>query len=107
MVYNRQESRLLEFACLSVFVAININAYTCNIMEIVTYFTAVIAFTVFNIFRVGERVKYLRLLFFLPLIAAYLPFLIFKKELKTYWQKMFSRFFPERFMIFHTVIFQK
>ena len=54
-------------------------------MEVVTYLVAVIVFTVFNVFRVAERIKFLRLLFFLPLIAAYLPFLIFKKELKTMW----------------------
>jgi hypothetical protein len=83
MVYNRQESRLLEFACLSVMVAININSFTCNIMEVVTYLVAVVVFTVFNVFRVAEKIKFLRLIFFLPLIAAYLPFLIFKKELKT------------------------
>lgn len=53
MVYNRQESRLLEFACLSVMVAININSFTCNIMEVVTYLVAVIFFTVFNVFRVA------------------------------------------------------
>ena len=53
MIYNRQESRLLEFVCLSVIVAININSYTCNIMEVVTYIAAVVLFTVFNIFRVG------------------------------------------------------
>lgn len=85
MVFNRQESRLLEFACMSVVLAININAYTCNIMEIIAYFAAVIVFTVFNIFRVWQRIKYIRLLFFVPLIVAYLPFFIFKKELKTFW----------------------
>lgn len=84
MIYNRQESRLLEFACLSVMVAININSFTCTIMEVVTYLVAVVVFTVFNVFRVAEKIKYLRLLFFVPLIAAYLPFFIFKKELKTY-----------------------
>lgn len=83
MVYNRQESRLLEFVCLSVIVAININSFTCNIMLVVTYLVAVVIFTVFNVFRVGDRVKFLRLVFFLPLLAAYLPFLIFKKELDT------------------------
>jgi hypothetical protein len=64
-------------------VAININSFTCNIMEVVTYLIAVVFFTIFNVFRLVERIKFLRLLFFLPLIAAYLPFLIFKKELKT------------------------
>jgi hypothetical protein len=39
-------------------------------------------FAVFNVFRIAERIRFLRLLFFIPLIAAYLPFFIFKKELK-------------------------
>jgi len=49
----------------------------------VTYIGAVVVFTVFNIFRIAENIKYLRLLFFIPLIAAYIPFFIFKKELNT------------------------
>ncbi len=72
----------MEFACLSVMVAININSFTCNIMEVATYLAAVVVFAVFNVFRIAERIRFLRLLFFVPLIAAYLPFFIFKKELK-------------------------
>ena len=72
----------MEFACLSVMVVININSFTCNIMEVVTYLAAVVVFAVFNVFRIAERIRFLRLLFFVPLIAAYLPFFIFKKELK-------------------------
>ena len=63
-------------------VAININSFTCNIMEVVAYLAAVVVFAVFNVFRIAERIRFLRLLFFVPLIAAYLPFFIFKKELK-------------------------
>lgn len=85
MIFNRQESRMLEFLSLSVVVVINVNSFTINAMEIVAYFITVVVFTVFNIFRVLERIKYLRLLFFLPLIVAYLPFLIYKKELKNIW----------------------
>lgn len=80
IIYNRQESRLLEFVCLSVVVAININAFTCNIMEIIAYFAAVIIFLVFNIFRVIDNEK-LRLLFFIPLLVAYVPFFVFTKEI--------------------------
>lgn len=83
MIFNRQESRILEFLSLSVVVVINVNSFTMNAHEIVAYLVAVAVFAVFNIFRVLERIKYLRLLFFLPLIVAYLPFLIYKKELKT------------------------
>ena len=90
MVFNRQESRLLEFVCLSVIVAININSFTCNIMEVVTYLIAVIFFIVFNVFRIAESIKFLRLIFFIPLVAAYLPFFIFKKELKTVWLVLFT-----------------
>jgi hypothetical protein len=51
-------------------------------MEVATYLAAVVVFAVFNVFRIAERIRFLRLLFFVPLVAAYLPFFIFKKELK-------------------------
>lgn len=79
MVYNRQQSRLLEFVCLSVIVPININAFTSNIMELVAYAVSILLFVVFNIFRVSEQIKYLRLLFLFALMVGYLPFFIFKK----------------------------
>lgn len=79
MVYNRQESRILEFACLSVMVAININSFTCNIMEVVSYLVAVTLFFIFNVFRIADRIAFLRILFFIPLIVAYIPFFVFKK----------------------------
>lgn len=49
---NKLEGRLLEFGSLSVFVAINIGVFTCNVMEITAYLLAVILFTLFNVMRI-------------------------------------------------------
>jgi hypothetical protein len=61
-------------------VAININAFTANIMEVIAYLVAVVLFLVFNVFRIIDNSK-LRLAFFIPLIVAYVPFLVFDKQL--------------------------
>jgi hypothetical protein len=63
-----------------VVVAININAFSSNIMETVAFLVAVVTFLVFNIFRIVDK-QFLRLLFFIPLVAAYLPFFIFSKTI--------------------------
>jgi hypothetical protein len=81
--FNRNESRFLEFACLSVVMVININAFACNVFEVAAYLAAVGCFVVFNVLRKGEGVEYLRLLFFVPLVVAYVPFYVESKTLKT------------------------
>lgn len=53
MGYNRLEARVLEMACVSVVVAININAFACGVLEVVAYVVAVVMFGVFNVFRVA------------------------------------------------------
>ena len=48
---------MLEFAGLSVIVAININSFTCGVMEIVAYGLAFLLFFVFNVLRKYEKKK--------------------------------------------------
>lgn len=78
--YSRYESRLLEFWCLIVIVAINIGTFTCGIMEVVCFGAAVLLFVIFNVLRVSEN-RIMRSLWMLPLILCYLPFYIFNRLL--------------------------
>lgn len=83
MPYNRNESRVLEFVCLSVMVAININAYASQILLVVSYLVAFVLFFIFNILRIKDEIKVLRLLYLLALIAAWVPFYSENKDLQT------------------------
>lgn len=78
--WSRYESRLLEFWCLIVIVAINIGTFTCGIMECVVFFVAIVLFLIFNVIRISEN-KGLRSMWLLPLLLCYLPFYIFNRLL--------------------------
>lgn len=81
--FNRNESRFLEFVCLSVVMVININAYSSKAFELIAYGIALILFVAFNIFRFRDGYSKLRLLYLIPLIVAYIPFYIPNKNLGT------------------------
>lgn len=76
--YNRNESRLLEFICLSVVFVININAYTSKIFLLVCFIVAIVLFAVFNLARVKETKSIVRMLFYIPILVAYVPFFLNK-----------------------------
>lgn len=73
----------MEFACLSVVLVVNINAFACNIFELAAFGVAALTFLIFNVFRKAEHIEFLRLAFFVPLLVAYIPFYVEKKALNT------------------------
>lgn len=72
---------MLEFATLSVVAVINFNAFACNAFLLIAYLLAFLFYLVFNVYRKFEDKESLRLLYFLPLLAAHLPFFIEAKNL--------------------------
>ena len=81
--WNRNESRFLEFACLSVVLAIHINAFACNAFELAAFLVALALFFVFNVIWRPEGKEWLRLLFLVALLVAYIPFFVEDKRLET------------------------
>jgi hypothetical protein len=72
---------MLEFATMSVVAVINFNAFACNAFLLIAYFLAFLFYLVFNVYRKFSEKEYLRLLYFVPLLAAHLPFFIETKTL--------------------------
>ena len=62
-------------------VALAIATNSCQIVVIVAFVVSLALFLVFNMFRVLERIDFIRVLWLIPIIVCYISYYVFDKNL--------------------------